>query len=72
MICKSLKTGKYFNYSFVCPFKNVELNDGINNKFMISYTDWCKDYLIIDKWRHLNEWDIKYNKDLENGKLNSS
>lgn len=72
MICKSLKTSKYYNYSFACPFKNVELNDGLDNKFMIPYKDWCKDYLIIDKWRDLNEWDIKYNKDLDDGKLSSS
>lgn len=72
MICKSLKTNKYFNYSFNGPFKNVELNDGMDNKFMIHYKEWCKDYLIIDKWRNLNEWDIKYNKEIENGKLSSS
>jgi len=72
MICKSLKTGKYFNYSFNYPFKNVELNDGINNQFMIPYKEWCKDYIIIDKWRNLNECDIKYNKKIDDEKISSS
>ena len=72
MICKNLKTGKYFNYKFTKSAGLIELDDTQNPKLFIHYTDWCKDYLIIDKWRNLNEWDKKYNNELENEKFSSS
>ena len=76
MVCKNLSNNKYFNYSFVCPRDKVELNDGKGNRWLISNKDWCKNYLIIDKWRDLNEWDIKYNeetdKKIDDGEFSSS
>lgn len=72
MICKNLKTGKYFNYRFVRGEGLIELDDTQNPKLFIQLFDWYKNYLVIDKWRNLNEWDIKYNKEIENGKLSSS
>lgn len=72
MICKNLETGKYFNYQFIQDKELVKIGDNNDYKIFIPYKDWCKDYLIIDKWRDLNEWDIKYNKDLDDGKFSSS
>ena len=76
MICKNLKTGKYFNYSFACNINKVELNDGKDHKWLVSYEEWCKNYLIIDKWRNLSKWDIKYNeeidKKIDDGEFSSS
>ena len=72
MICKNLKTGKYYNYQFIQGKELVKIDDNDSYKIFIPYKEWCKNYLIIDKWRNLNEWDIKYNKEIENGKLSSS
>ena len=71
MICKEIKTNKLFNYCFK-ESKNVELNDGINDSVEVDYHTWCKEFYIIDKWRNLNDYDIKYNENLENGKFSSS
>jgi len=72
MICKNLSNNKYFNYTFASEVGKVELNDGKGNKWIVSYKDWCENYLIIDKWRDLSKYDIKYNEELENGKISSS
>jgi len=72
MICKNLETNKYFNYKFAQGGELVEINDGQGYKGFVPYKDWCENYLIIDKWRNLNEWDKKYNNELENEKFSSS
>ena len=59
MVCKNLETGKYYNYQFIQDKELVKIDDNNGYKIFISYKDWYKDYLIIDKWRDLNEWDIK-------------
>jgi len=65
MICKNLKTGKYFNYKFINDGELVVINDGQGVEQKISYNDWHKDYLTINKWKNLDEWDKKYNNELE-------
>ena len=76
MICKNLSNEKYFNYSFVCGIGKVELNDGKGNRWIVSYKEWCRNYLIIDKWRDLSKYDITYNeeidKKIDDGKFSSS
>ena len=76
MICKNLSNEKYFNYSFVCGIGKVELNDGKGNRWIVSYKEWCQNYLIIDKWRDLNKYDMIYNeeidKKIDNEKFSSS
>lgn len=65
MICKNLKTNLYYNYRFYEDM-TVELNDNVNPSFFVTYHDWCIDYLVIDKWRNLNELDLKYNENIRN------
>ncbi len=65
MICKNLKTGKYFNYKFINNGELVVIDDGQGVEQKISYNDWYKDYLTINKWKNLDEWDKKYNNELE-------
>ena len=76
MICKNLNNNKYFNYTFAYGVGKVELNDGKGNRWIVSYKDWCENYLIIDKWRDLSKYDITYNeeidKKIDNGKFSSS
>lgn len=71
MICKNLKTGKLFNYHFN-EYNKVELDNGKGWNIGINYDDWCQEYLIIDKWRNLTPDDMKYNNDLDNGKVSGS
>ena len=76
MNCKNLSNEKYFNYSFVCGIGKVELNDGKGNRWIVSYKEWCQNYLIIDKWRDLSKYDMIYNaeidKKIDNEKFSSS
>lgn len=65
MICKNLSNNKYFNYTFACGVGKVELNDGKGNRWIVSYKDWCENYLIIDKWRDLSKYDIRYNEEID-------
>ena len=64
MICKSLKTKLLYNYRFTN--KSVEISDDENFVVEISYTDWCKNFYIIDKWRNLSKSDKKYNEEIKN------
>ena len=49
MICKNLSTNVKYNYQMPNPDK-VKLWNPTTRPFYISYDEWCKDYLIIDKW----------------------
>ena len=64
MICKEIKTGLYFNYKF--KNKNKVILSDNKDSFIISYDQWCKQYYIIDKWKNLSPYDIKYNDELKN------
>ena len=51
MICKNLKTDIKYNYSF--QEDKVRLWNPTKKPFFISYEQWNKEYLIIDKWLKL-------------------
>lgn len=50
MICVENKTGKEFAYHFLND-EQIELRDYQGEIIIISYDDWEKDYLKVDKWR---------------------
>ena len=72
MVCKNLKTNKYFNYKFTKGAGLVEINDGKDYKRFLPYDEWFENYSIVDKWRDLNESEHKYNEELEYGTISSS
>lgn len=49
MICRNILTKVDYNYKFIDK-ETVELSN-VDKTEIINYKDWCKDYLIIDKWR---------------------
>lgn len=65
MICVNNKTTIKYNYRFV-ENNSVEIWDGEDYTLEIPYEIWCKEYYIIDKWRCLNDFEIKNNKEILN------
>ena len=54
MICKRNSDGKYFNYSFINDaIVKVENPHAVDDTTFVNYPEWCRDYLVIDKWRSL-------------------
>ena len=63
MICCNIETKLRYNYRFI-PENIVEIWDGEDYTKEIPYSDWCKEYYIIDKWRCLSPEEMEYNKEL--------
>ena len=61
MVCCEILTNIRFNYRFIDE-DTVEIWDGEDYNQKISYRKWCQNYLIIDKWRDLTQYEINENK----------
>ena len=54
MICKRHSDNKYFNYTFINDaVVKVENPHSVDDTTFVNYPDWCKEYVVIDKWSSL-------------------